>query len=295
MYDAPPRSRARTAFCLPEHWHRPGGDTPEWCKAQRPGLPGSSFIEGPVFDKTGTLWFCDIAYGRLFRYSPAQGLSLALQYAGEPNGLGVGPDGLIYIADYSEGLLRFDPRTQELAPLLNRVGGARLKGVNDLIFSRDGDLYFTDQGSTGMHDPTGCVYRLRRCGGLDCLLDNVPSPNGLVLSPDERTLFLAVTRDNAVWRVPLPAQGGVMKVGAYIRLSGGTGPDGLAMDARGNLVVCHLGIGSVWVFDPWGEPLRRIDSPAGRLTTNATFSKDQQSLYITESDSGSMLCIDADW
>lgn len=295
MYDTPPRLRAQTAFSLPDHWHRPGGDTPEWYKVQRPGLPGSSFIEGPVFDKTGNLWFCDIAYGRIFRYSPAQELILALQYAGEPNGLAVGPDGLIYIADYSEGLLRFDPQTKKIEPLLTRVAGARFKGVNDLIFSRDGDLYFTDQGSTGLHDSTGCLYRLRRSGKLDRLLDNVPSPNGLVLSLDERNLFLAVTRDNAVWRVPLLADGGVMKVGAYIRLSGGGGPDGLAMDAHGNLVVCHLGIGSAWVFDPHGEPIRRIDSPAGRLTTNATFSNDQRSLYVTESDSGSMLCINVDW
>ena len=70
---------------------------------------------------------------------------------------------------------------------------------------RSGNLYFTDQGQTGLHDPTGRLYRLRPDGQLDLLLANVPSPNGVALSPDEKVLYLAVTRGNCVWRVPLLA------------------------------------------------------------------------------------------
>src|SRR3546814_6709308 len=67
-------------------------------------------------------------------------------------------------------------------------------------------MYFTDQGLTGLHDPTGRVLRLRADGRLDCLVDTVPSPNGIVLDREEAHLFVAVTRANQVWRIPLPTR-----------------------------------------------------------------------------------------
>ncbi|MGY4327595.1 sugar lactone lactonase YvrE [Bradyrhizobium sp. LB7.2] len=66
-----------------------------------------------------------------------------------------------------------------------------------------------------MHDPTGQVFRLCPAGRLDCLISNGPSPNRLVLSPDEAVLFVAMTRDNTIWRVPLTRDGGVAKVGRF--------------------------------------------------------------------------------
>jgi sugar lactone lactonase YvrE len=127
--------------------------------------------------------------------------------------------------------MRLDPATGAVTPHLERHALERFKGLNDLVFARNGDLYFTDQGLTGLHDPTGRLYCLRADGRLERLLDNIPSPNGLVLSLDESTIYLNVTRDNAVWRVPLLPDGSAFKVGAFIRLSGGGGPDGLAVIA----------------------------------------------------------------
>ncbi len=119
-------------------------------------------------------------------------------------------------------------------PYLERRNSERFKGVNDLVFDSRGNLYFTDQGQTGLHDPTGRVYRLRRDGELDLLLANVPSPNGVALSPDERLLYLGVTRGNAVWRMPLLADGSVAQGRrSSSRRTGPSGPDGLAMDEAG--------------------------------------------------------------
>ena len=73
-------------------------------------------------------------------------------------------------------------------PYLERRNSERFKGVNDLTFDSHGNLYFSDQGQTGLHDPTGRLYRLRPDGRLDLLPANAPSPNGLALSPDERVL-----------------------------------------------------------------------------------------------------------
>ena len=78
--------------------------------------------------------------------------------------------------------------------------------------------------------PTGRVYRLRADGRLDCLLSNGPSPNGFALTPDESALFVAMTRDNAVWRLPLLADGSTSKVGRFAQFHGTSGPDGMAMD-----------------------------------------------------------------
>jgi gluconolactonase len=121
----------------------------------------------------------------------------------------------------------------------------------------------------------------------------VPSPNGIALSPDERTLYVAVTRANAVWRMPLMADGFPSKVGNFLQLSGGTGPDGIAVLASGGLAVCHVGLGAVWLFGPTGEPEWRVDSCAGHGTTNLAFGgADRRTLYVTESETGQILRAD---
>jgi gluconolactonase len=97
----------------------------------------------------------------------------------------------------------------------------RFNAVNDLFFASNGDLYFTDQGMTELHDPTGRLFRASPVGRVTCLLHNVPSPNSLVMNREETMLYVAVTRGNCVWRVPLTRDGGVAKVGLYIQLSGG--------------------------------------------------------------------------
>ena len=131
---------------------------------------------------------------------------------------------------------------------------------------------------------------MRANGALDLLLSNVPSPNGLVLTPDEGILYLAVTRGNAVWRVPLNPDGTLGRVGIFIQLSGGTGPDGMAMDSEGNLAVCHVGLGSVWLFTRFGRPLCEIPSCTGHATTNAAYGgADGRTLFITESETGTIL------
>ncbi len=122
----------------------------------------------------------------------------------------------------------------------------------------------------------------------------MPSPNGLVLTPDETTLYLAITRANAVWRVPLapgrrgPGRLGLGRVGVWLRLSGGLGPDGMAMDAEGRVAVAHPASGSVWVFDARGEPVWRIRCVEGYFPTNVAYGgSDMKTLYITEVDSKS--------
>jgi gluconolactonase len=264
--------------------------TAPWLVVQRRGLKTHSFLEGPCFDASGNLYVTDIPFGRIFRISPDGVFDLAAEYDGEPNGLKIIEDGVAVIADHKQGLIRLDLATGKTETYFDRPLLERFKGLNDLHVATNGDVYFTDQGQSGLQDPSGRVYRLSPDGRLDCLLDGIPSPNGLVLDTAQEHVLLAVTRANQVWRLPLMLDGTTSKVGAFINLSGGVGPDGLAVDYAGNLAVCHPGLGVVWIFSPYGELLRRVRSCAGRMTTNCAYHPvNRNLLYITDSDTGSIL------
>jgi len=176
-----------------------------------------------------------------------------------------------------------------MAPLLERYHLERLRAVNDLFFAANGDLYFTDQGMTGIQDPTGRLFCLRRGGELVCVLDNIPSPNGLVMDLEERSIFVAATRDNSVWRVPFGRDGQPIKVARFLQLSGGVGPDCLALDRAGGLMVAHPGLGCLWSYSPVGEAIGRIDCPTGKLTLSIAFGGiDGRTVFFTESSTATI-------
>ena len=265
-------------------------------------IPGAKLLEGPSFDRAGNLHVVDIPSGRVFRVTSDGRPEKVAEYDGEPNGLKIHRDGRIFIADHKQGILLLDPASGRVTVALDRPYAERFKGLNDLHFARNGDLYFTDQGESDLRDPTGRLYCLRADGRLDCLLDNVPSPNGLVLTPDESILYLAVTRGNAIWRVPLSALGGLSvgrlgigRVGIWVQMSGGIGPDGMAMDVEGRVAVAHPGMGAVWIFSRAGEPVVRVRACEGMRVTNVAYGGAAgKTLFMTEADSGAVLAADLD-
>lgn len=260
----------------------------EWADANKRGEAVHSFLEGPCFDAAGNLWCTDIPFGRVFRISPAGDWMKIAEYDGWPNGLKIARDGRVFVTDYRHGIMTIDPATGAAKPFLRGYRSEHFKGVNDLHFGSNGDLYFTDQGQTGMQDPTGRVFRLKASGEIDVLCDTIPSPNGLALDLTERVLLVAATRANAIWRVPLFERGISAKVGNFIQLSGGGGPDGIALDEEGGLVVAHLGMG-VWRFDKLGLPTHFIGAPGAFVTNMAFGGPDQRTLFMTESETGTIL------
>lgn len=262
-----------------------------WADANRGGARIDSFLEGPVIDDEGNLFVTDIPFGRIFRITPHGQWSLVAEYDGEPNGMKFLDDSTLLIADYKNGLVRLDIASGKVEPYLERRNTERFKGINDLVFDSKGNLYFTDQGQTGMSDPTGRVFRLSPGGRLDALITNGPSPNGIVLSPDEKVLYVAMTRANSVWRIPLFGDGSVGKVGQFFTSYGPSGPDGLAMDTEGRLIVANPGLGYAWVLNHRGEPVEVIRSPLGASLTNIAFGgRDRMTAFFTESVSGTVLC-----
>ena len=278
---------ARVLTRLPDSFRRKR--RAEWTDANKPGHEIDSFLEGPSFDREGNLYVTDIPFGRIFRISPALEWTMLCEYDGWPNGIAIHRDGSLWIADYRRGLLRHSREGGNPVPVLGHRNSESFKGLNDLTFDALGQCYFTDQGQTGLHDPTGRVYRLRASGQLDCLLSNVPSPNGLALDASGKVLFIAVTRANAVWRGPLLADGNLSKVGAFRTFFGASGPDGLAVDVDNRLVVAHASLGGAFVLNARAEVTHFIKSPAGSTVTNVAFRPGESKLVMTESETGSIL------
>ena len=293
MYlDTPPKLIPTQIFsAMPDEFRRKVRT--EWADANRPGALTDCFIEGPSFDADGNLYIVDIPFGRIFKVTPDKRWSLVVEYDGWPNGLKISRDGRILVADYRQGIMELDPRAGRMQKVLTSRNSESFKGCNDLHIANNGDIYFTDQGQTGLHDPTGRVYRLAASGKLECLIDTGISPNGLVLDPADAVLFVAMTRDNAVWRMPFMKDGSVSKVGRFCSMFGPSGPDGMTMDQAGRLFVAHASLGHVFVFAPNGECIARIKSFAGQSCTNVAIGGDKRDrLYITESVTGTVLVAD---
>ncbi|MBV9248937.1 MAG: SMP-30/gluconolactonase/LRE family protein [Acetobacteraceae bacterium] len=272
---------------MPDHLRRM--QRSEWADANRAGAPIDCFLEGPCFDAAGRLHVVDIPYGRIFRIEGDTWTQLA-EYDGWPNGLQVCPDGSLLAADYRRGLMRIDPATGAASPVLQTVMSEGFKGLNDLVLHPDGSVLFTDQGQTGLQDPSGRVWRLHPDGRLDRLIGTGPSPNGIALNAAQTHVYVAMTRSCEVWRFLLRPDAVVAKAQCFASVPPGTsGPDGLAVDSADRLYVANPGHGCVWVVDAHGVPRYRIDSCSGRSTTNCAITPDGGSLVITESDSGSIL------
>lgn len=289
MYFAAPKDLKVQLFARLPDAHRRARRS-AWADANRGGAEIDSFLEGPCFDEAGRFLVTDIPHGRIFLVGPGQWEELAA-YDGWPNGLAAQPEGGVLVADYRHGLLSLDAATGALTPLLETALTEGFKGLNDLAIAADGSVLFTDQGQTGLQDPTGRVWRLGPDGRLDKLIGNGPSPNGIALNRAGTHCYVAMTRACEVWRFALRADAMVLKANCFARLPAGTsGPDGMAVDAQDRLFVANPGHGMVWGFDPHGVPLFALDCRAwGRSPTNCCFAPDGTTLLITESQSGSIL------
>ena len=272
---------------MPDAWRKPVRS--EWADANKPGHVVDCFLEGPAFDRDGNLFLTDIPHGRIFKVTPSGDWQEVTNTGGWPNGIAIHQDGTLWVADYRRGLLRVDPKSGAVEVLLGHRNSESFKGLNDLVFDRDGQCYFTDQGQTGMHNPTGSVYRLRVNGQLDQVLSNAPSPNGIALDTSGRFLYVAVTRGNAVWRGPLLGDGSISKVGAFRTFFGTSGPDGMAVDSDNRLVVAHASLGGAFVLNARGEVTHFVRSPTGQTVTNVAFVPGTSRLVLTDSEQGHVL------
>lgn len=273
---------------------------------------GFTWAEGPAWIADGAyLLFTDVPENRIHRWSETTGLSVFLEpsgYAGSDtaalreagaNGLCVEPAGTVLMADSgSRSVERLDLATKTKTTLARDFEGRRFNSPNDVVRGRDGAIFFTDPpyGLKDLDDSPvkelsfNGVYRLDADGRVHLLDDGLTRPNGIALSPDGRTLYVANSDpERAIWMAyALDATGAVTARRVFADAgdlvgNGAPGlPDGMAVAADGTLFA--TGPGGVLVFAPDGTRLGRIET--GGPVANVAFGDDGRTLYMT---SGSLL------
>lgn len=289
---------------------------------------GLAFPEGPLVLPGGDVLVTEIRTGTLTRVRPDGSKSVFATTRGGPNGAALGPGGAIYVTqnggfawhervmpdgttvygpgdrpdDYIGGQIqRVSADGSEVTTLYRECDGEPLKGPNDLVFDRDGNFYFTDLGKTygRQRDRTGVFFASSDGSHIREIIFPMESPNGIGLSPDEKTLYVVETPTGRLWACPLNGPGEV--AGRYVLATVPGAPplnlgmcDSLCVDGDGNVLVATLINGGITSVSPDGQVVTH--TPTGdTFTTNACFGgPDLRTLYVTLSGKGQLVAFD-DW
>lgn len=244
---------------------------------------GLAFPEGPVWMEDGSIILVEIAKGCISRVWGDGKTEVIATPGGGPNGAAIGPDGALWICnnggfkyherngllipghcpdDYSGGRIeRVDLATGKVERVIDTVSGYPLKGPNDLVFDRAGNLYFTDHGKTyPRHRDFGGLFFLTNGASEAVELDHHhTSPNGVGLSPDESVVYMADTMTARLWAFDLTAPGEIAQASPFNKgrvvatMPGLQYFDSLAVAASGNICVATILNGGITTITPEGD------------------------------------------
>ena len=280
---------------------------------------GLQFPEGPIAMADGSVLLVEIRRQTLTRVLPNGSTEVVAHIPGGPNGAAIGPDGAVYVVnnggfewvelpdgkftthgkaprDYVSGSVqRVDLRTGAVETLYTECDGRPLRGPNDLVFDRDGGMWISDPGKVAdewMHHghllyarPDGSLIRRPN--------DHMMTPNGVGLSPDQKTLHIAETLTSRLWSLPVAQPGQVAAPGpewhSNVRgpLPGRQMLDSLAVEANGNVCVGTLINGGITVFSTDGG-IEHHPFPDASVTNICFGGADMRDAWITGSATGTL-------
>lgn len=254
------------------------------------------YSEGVVVDHDGNIYF---SHEKIITKVTPDGKAATWAVTGAPNGHKILADGTHLVCDGSRhGVLHLGPEGRILEFSSKECDGKPLRAPNDLTLDPKGGYYFTDPADSDERHRTGAVYYVDPKGVTHEVAHGLAFPNGIVLRPDGKELLVGESKENHILAYPVEAPGKVGKSRVFAKLpEKGKGqidnqPDGIALDAEGNLYVAHYGMREVQVIDPHGKVIRHY--PGGNLTTsNVAFGGPKlDQLYVTGGDPGSLFRLD---
>ena len=249
---------------------------------------GFVFTEGPLWHSDGFYYFVDVRASKFYRIRPGGSAELLRENTGEGNGTTFDPQGRLVLCEGGNRRLTRWPADGKFASsevLIDRFEGKRLNRPNDVVCKSDGSIYFTDPGLrvplAQREQETSAVYRAKLDGSVSKIAD-FEYPNGLVLSPDERTLYVANTRFAMyIHAIELDGAGNMARRRIFADMSSDElegVPDGMKVDVEGR-VYC-TGPGGTWVFAPNGDKLGIIKTP--EVPANLCFGgPDMKTIFFT--------------
>ena len=269
---------------------------------------GFLWSEGPVWVKNGGyLLFSDVKANTTYKFQEGAGISVYLRPSGyfgstwhsiEPgaNGLTLDAQGHLTLCEHGERRVARLNDDKKQTALADHFEGKRFNSPNDLVFDSQGNLYFTDppygldgtfKSSQKEMDYCG-VFRISKDGIVSLITKELNAPNGIALSPDEKTLYVGNSdAERAIWMAfDLKSDGTVANGRIFADVTALTkkgmvgNPDGMKVDKQGNLFA--TGPGGVFIFTPQGKQLGKI--APGDKTANCAWGDDGRTLYITNND-----------
>ena len=269
-------------------------------------LGALGFTEGPVWDRPGGfLLFSDVPNNAVMKYTPG---ATAAEPFRKPvfegsfpkgaqigsNGLALDPQGRLVADEHANRRVTRREKVGTIVVLADRYEGKRLNSPNDVVVRNNGDIYFTDPpGYLRSYPPElpdkpqvdldfNGVYRISAAGKLELLTKDIPFPNGIALSPDEKKLYVGNSRPEKYWMVyDIKADGGIANGRKFADVTNEPGPgspDGMKVDRRGNVYATALT--GIQIFSPDGKRLGAITTP--EIASNCAWGDaDGKTLYIT--------------
>lgn len=269
------------------------------CSAQVEIAATVAFTEGPAVDADGNVYFSELRSQRIYKLATSGALSVFREDSNGANGLVFDSEWRLLACEASRDkprVTRTDLKTGRVEVLADRYEGQPLNSPNDLTIDGKGRVYFTDQGRRG----NAAVYRIDPDGKLTRILaaPEIQTPNGIVVSPDDRTLYLVESNGEEggarmIRAYDLQPDGTPVNMRVFYNFYPGRSADGMSIDTEGNIYAAaglHRTRGTsetldtrpgIHVISPMGRLLEYIPIPEDTVTNCAFGGPDMKTLYVT--------------